>query len=113
MEKVIRLMSPDDGLQRDLEALIPADILASAKADEQRFMPALAKDPAKVHTLKQSFLDELDKVWRHVHRVLVPGGRLIVVVGDVCLSRRAFGRHVVFPLHASIQEGSGFSRFGR
>lgn len=52
----------------------------------------------------ESFLDELDKVWRHVLRALVPGGRLVVVVGDVCLPRRRFGRHVVFPLHASIQE---------
>ena len=26
------------------------------------------------------------------------------MVGDVCVSRRHFGRHVVFPLHASIQE---------
>lgn len=31
-----------------------------------------------------------------------PGGRLVCVVGDVCLSRRAFGRHVVVPLHADI-----------
>lgn len=51
-----------------------------------------------------AFLDELDKVWRGALRVLVPGGRLIVVVGDVCLPRRTYGRHVVFPLHASIQE---------
>jgi len=36
--------------------------------------------------------------------VLVPGSRLVIVVGDVCLSRRSYGRHVVFPLHASIQE---------
>lgn len=51
------------------------------------------------------FLAELDKVWRHCFRVLVPGGRLIVVVGDVCLSRRKNGgRHTVVPLHASIQE---------
>lgn len=50
------------------------------------------------------FLHELDKVWAHVLRVLVPGGRLVIVVGDVCLSRRSFGRHVVFPLHAGIQE---------
>jgi len=50
------------------------------------------------------FLGQLDNVWRHVLRVLVPGGRLVVVVGDVCLPRRRFGRHVVFPLHASIQE---------
>ena len=52
----------------------------------------------------EQFLRELDHVWRHVFRILVPGGRLVVVVGDVCMSRRQFGRHVVFPLHASIQE---------
>ena len=51
------------------------------------------------------FLDELSKVWRHCFRALVPGGRLICVVGDVCLSRRENdGRHTVVPLHASIQE---------
>lgn len=58
-----------------------------------------------------TFLAELDEVWKEVYRVLVPGGRLVVVVGDVLLSRRSFGRHVVFPLHASIQErcrGIGF-----
>ena len=48
------------------------------------------------------FHDELAKVWAHVYRMLVPGGRLVCVVGDVCLSRRANGRHVVMPLHADI-----------
>jgi modification methylase len=48
------------------------------------------------------FLAELNKVWNDVLRVLVPGGRLVCVVGDVCLSRRAYGRHVVVPLHADI-----------
>lgn len=53
----------------------------------------------------EQFLDELDKVWQHCYRVLVPGGRLICVVGDVCLSRRKNqGRHTVIPLHAAIQE---------
>ena len=53
----------------------------------------------------EEFLSELVKVWRHCLRVLVPGGRLIIVVGDVCLSRRKNGgRHMVVPLHASIQE---------
>jgi DNA modification methylase len=53
----------------------------------------------------EEFLSELDKVWRHCYRALVPGGRLICVVGDVCLSRRKNnGRHMVMPLHASIQE---------
>jgi DNA modification methylase len=51
------------------------------------------------------FLRELDKVWRRCYRALAPGGRLICVVGDVCLSRRKnHGRHTVVPLHASIQE---------
>jgi DNA modification methylase len=50
----------------------------------------------------EQFLTELTRVWKEMHRILVPGGRLVCVVGDVCLSRRAFGRHVVFPLHSDI-----------
>ncbi len=52
----------------------------------------------------EEFLNAIDIVWEGVRRALVPGGRLVIVVGDVCLSRRKFGRHVVVPLHASIQE---------
>jgi modification methylase len=53
----------------------------------------------------EEFLQELDKVWQACFDALVPGGRLICVVGDVCLSRRKNqGRHTVVPLHASIQE---------
>ena len=53
----------------------------------------------------RQFLLELDRVWQRCYDVLVPGGRLICVVGDVCLSRRKNnGRHTVVPLHASIQE---------
>jgi len=53
----------------------------------------------------EEFLTQLDKVWSHCFRALVHGGRLICVVGDVCLSRRKNnGRHTVVPLHASIQE---------
>jgi len=50
----------------------------------------------------EEFHNELDKVWKHCFRVLVPGGRLVCVVGDVCLSRRRHGRHMVMPLHADI-----------
>lgn len=53
----------------------------------------------------EKFLRELNKVWKHCYRILVPGGRLICIVGDVCLSRKKnAGRHTVVPLHASIQE---------
>jgi len=50
----------------------------------------------------EEFLDELTLVWKECFRLLVPGGRLVCVVGDVCLSRRRFGRHLVMPLHADI-----------
>ena len=49
------------------------------------------------------FLDELDKAWRECARVLVPGGRICCVVGDVCMPRRKYGKHFVMPLHADIQ----------
>jgi DNA modification methylase len=50
----------------------------------------------------EKFIAELSKVWKHCYRILVSGGRLVCVVGDVCLARRKFGRHVVVPLHADI-----------
>lgn len=54
------------------------------------------------------FLDSLRAVWQRCYDALVPGGRLVCVVGDVCLSRRRNGgRHRVVPLHASIQMQCG------
>jgi DNA modification methylase len=51
------------------------------------------------------FMAAIDEVWRNCYRALVPGGRLIINVGDVCLSRKKNnGRHTVVPLHATIQE---------
>jgi site-specific DNA-methyltransferase (adenine-specific) len=54
----------------------------------------------------EAFLRELDKVWIECARVLVPGGRICCVVGDVCLPRKKAGRHYVMPLHADIQARS-------
>ena len=52
----------------------------------------------------EAFLTSLRAVWEGCYDALAPGGRLVCVVGDVCLSRRANGgRHTVIPLHASIQ----------
>ena len=48
------------------------------------------------------FQKELARVWDECYRVLLPGGRLCVNVGDVTLSRRKHGRHRVVPLHADI-----------
>jgi site-specific DNA-methyltransferase (adenine-specific) len=64
-----------------------------------------AQNDGQLGNLKdyELFLGELDKVWGGCFDALVPGGRMCVVVGDVCLSRRRNGRHCVIPLHADIQ----------
>ena len=49
------------------------------------------------------FLDELDRAWAECARVLVPGGRICCVIGDVLIPRRADGRHRVLPLPSDIQ----------
>ncbi|HYV20046.1 MAG TPA: site-specific DNA-methyltransferase [Verrucomicrobiae bacterium] len=51
----------------------------------------------------EKFLDEMDSVWAECLRVLVPGGRVACVVGDVCISRRKGGRHHVLPLAGDLQ----------
>lgn len=51
----------------------------------------------------EKFLDELDKVWAECHRVLVPGGRVCCVVGDVNVARGKAGRHYVLPLASDIR----------
>lgn len=51
----------------------------------------------------EGFLKELDRVWIECKRVLVPGGRICCVIGDVLIPRRIDGRHRVLPLPADIQ----------
>ncbi len=51
----------------------------------------------------EAFLCELDRVWRECARVLVPGGRICCVIGDILIPRRADGRHRVLPLPSDIQ----------
>jgi modification methylase len=51
----------------------------------------------------EHFLAELDRVWRECRRVLVGGGRICCVVGDICIPRKKGGRHYVVPLHSDIQ----------
>jgi modification methylase len=50
----------------------------------------------------EDFQSQLTRVWERCFDLLVPGGRLCVVVGDVCIPRRKMGRHLVMPLHADI-----------
>ena len=51
----------------------------------------------------EQFLIELDRVWRECVRVLVPGGRICCVIGDVLIPRKIDGRHRVLPLPSDIQ----------
>lgn len=51
----------------------------------------------------ETFLDELDKVWKECFRVLVAGGRICCVVGDVNVARSKAGRHYVLPLSSDIR----------
>ncbi|HUI81136.1 MAG TPA: site-specific DNA-methyltransferase [Bryobacteraceae bacterium] len=51
----------------------------------------------------EHFLKELDRVWCECKRVLVGGGRICCVVGDVCIPRKQGGRHYLVPLHSDIQ----------
>jgi DNA modification methylase len=92
---------------RDLD-FIPADSVHLVLTSPPYWTLKKYRDHAdQLGSIQQydAFLAELEKVWRGCYRVLVPGGRLVCVVGDVCLSRRKNrGEHTVVPLHASIQE---------
>jgi len=48
------------------------------------------------------FLEELDRVWSEALRVLVPGGRVCCVIGDILVPRKTDGRHRILPLPADI-----------
>lgn len=131
----IPLLAKNEAAMRQIaELLRQVPTHHDLRLGDARIMPKLAKD--SVHLVVTSppywnlkkynddkdqlghvgsyeeFLEELDKVWRRCYEALVPGGRLVCVVGDVCLSRRKNGgRHTVVPLHASILErcrASGF-----
>jgi modification methylase len=54
------------------------------------------------HQDYEGFHLELARTWKRCYDLLVPGGRMCVVVGDVCLPRKKTGRHMVMPLHADI-----------
>jgi modification methylase len=103
MEKttVHRLINGDS---RDLSFLDDASVHLAVTSPPYWNLKQYNENPDQLGHIRdyEAFLLELEKVWRHVYRVLVPGGRLVCVVGDVCVARRSFGRHLVFPLHADI-----------
>jgi modification methylase len=127
-QTAIPRIAKDPRLTRELEAALQhvptRHALYHADARRMRFLESgsvhLVVTSPPYWTLKQyresdgqlghvanyaEFIAELGRVWQRCFDALVPGGRLVCVVGDVCLSRRDNnGRHTVIPLHASIQE---------
>jgi DNA modification methylase len=92
---------------RDMPFLEPESVHLVVTSPPYWTLKEYRRTPAQLGFVSDydDFLAQLDMVWTHCFRALVPGGRLICVVGDVCLSRRKNdGRHTVVPLHASIQE---------
>lgn len=55
------------------------------------------------HLEYDEFLVNMELVLRECFRVLVPGGRVCAVVGDVNVARRNGGRHHVLPLSADLK----------
>ena len=101
MDSVHRLINGD---ARDLSFLKDESVHLAITSPPYWNLKRYNENPNQLGHVEdyELFLDELEKVWRHIFRVLVPGGRLVCVVGDVCVSRREYGRHLVFPLHADI-----------
>jgi site-specific DNA-methyltransferase (adenine-specific) len=92
------------GDARDLSFLEDASVHLAVTSPPYWNLKRYNENPDQLGHIQdyETFLTELDKVWRQVYRVLVPGGRLVCVVGDVCVARHDFGRHLVFPLHSDI-----------
>ena len=68
----------------------------------KQYAPDNAQQMGDIDDYEQ-FLTQLDAVWAECARVLVGGGRICCVIGDVCIPRKRGGRHYVMPLHADIQ----------
>jgi len=93
------------GDARDLSKIVDSTVHLVVTSPPYWTLKEYNKIPGQLGSITDydRFLDELDRCWRECLRVLVQGGRLVVVVGDVLLSRRKHKRHQVIPLHADIQ----------
>ena len=94
-----------EGDSRDLSMLPDESVHLVVTSPPYAALKRYEDHPAQLGHIAdyEAFLVELDKVWAECARVLVPGGRIACVVGDVCISRRRGGRHYVLPLSADIQ----------
>lgn len=93
------------GDARDLSGIADESVHLVVTSPPYWTLKEYAGSPGQMGAIEdyEEFLDELDKVWAECERVLVPGGRICCVVGDVCIPRKLIGRHLVMPLHSDIQ----------
>lgn len=103
MDKTLHTIYEGDA--RDLSVIPDESLHLVVTSPPYAHLKRYEEHPAQMGHIEdyETFLDELDKVWSECLRVLVPGGRVVCVVGDVCISRRRGGRHYVLPLSADIQ----------
>jgi site-specific DNA-methyltransferase (adenine-specific) len=94
-----------EGDARDLSHIPNESVHLVVTSPPYAHLKRYEEHPAQLGHIEdyEAFLEELDKVWAECHRTLVAGGRVVCVVGDVCISRRKGGRHYVLPLSADIQ----------
>ena len=94
-----------EGDSRDLSVIPDNSVHLVATSPPYAALKRYEEHPAQLGHIEayEDFLVELDRVWAECQRVLVPGGRIACVVGDVCIPRRQGGRHYVLPLSADIQ----------
>lgn len=93
------------GDARDLSSIASESVHLVVTSPPYWTLKAYEPNESQMGAIKnyETFLTELDRVWAECARVLVPGGRICCVVGDVCVPRKREGRHYVLPLHADIQ----------
>jgi site-specific DNA-methyltransferase (adenine-specific) len=94
-----------EGDARDMSLISDETIHVVVTSPPYAFLKRYEEHPEQLGHIDdyEAFLVELDKVWTECERVLVQGGRICCVVGDVCIPRRRGGRHYVLPLSADIQ----------
>jgi site-specific DNA-methyltransferase (adenine-specific) len=74
-----------------------------------------SKDQIGFNDSYQDYIDNLNKVWRECYRVLQPGCRLCVNIGDQFARAVIYGRYKVIPIRTEITkfcESIGFDYMG-
>ena len=60
------------------------------------------------------YIEELNEVWKESFRVLMPAGKLVIIIADLSTKSKNFGRRKIYPTHSKIIENCekiGFDYF--